>query len=226
MVKGTRQSLPAGHLLAALGAAEVDLHAGVELAQRAVEELARRIGAAVPAGALVHTLVREVAGAEGDNGLGGDVGHEGGRSPLLQDGRGTAGTHVLVPGVLVVDVDGHEAVDEVLEDGRLVGVGRVGLPDGDNLLHGGVEEGGAGLREARLNYRHSRALAGGLEQEEEGLGCDDVGHHDNLCWNLAQSIFLQRGTGPGTSVHMSVTDRQKKPIRRPQQAEGVPPLVL
>ncbi|NBR49548.1 hypothetical protein EBU02_12030 [bacterium] len=54
----------------------MDLHAGVELAERAVEELAGRVGAAVSARTLVHTLMRELGVEEGGD-LVGDV-EEGG----------------------------------------------------------------------------------------------------------------------------------------------------
>ena len=153
MVKGTRQSLPAGHLLAASRAVEVDLHAGVELAERAVEELAGRVGAAVSAGARSDALVGELGGAEGGDLVGDGVRDEG--AGLLKDGaRGGVG-NLLVPRVLFVHGGHEEVVDHVEEENGLVGGVGVGLPDGDDLIHGGVEEGGADLREVRLDCGHS-----------------------------------------------------------------------
>ena len=167
MVKGTRQSLPAGHLLAASRAVEVDLHPRVELAERAVEELAGGVGAAVSAGARSDALVGELGGAEGGDLVGDGVRDEG--AGLLKDGaRGGVG-NLLVPRVLFVHGGHEEVVDHVEEENGLVGGVGVGLPKGDDLIHGGVEEGGADLREVRLDCGHSCSDSRRkLEQREVG----------------------------------------------------------
>jgi len=156
VVKGTRQSLPARHLLSALRASEVDLHASVELAQRSVEELAGRVGAAIAEGAGSDALLvsGELTLQEAADLLGHLVGDEVGDRRRNGDlVRGGGRGRKLVPRVLVsVDLRGQEkVVDEELEDGLLVGGGRVSLHEGDNLLHGVVEEGGANLGEVGLN---------------------------------------------------------------------------
>jgi len=156
VVKRTRQSLSARHLLSALGSSEVDLHASVELAQRSVEELADGGGAAVAAGACCDALLvsGELTLQEEADLLGHLVGDEVGDRRRHGDlVRGGGRGRKLVPRVLVsVDLRGQEkVVDEELEDGLLVGGGRVSLHEGDNLLHGVVEEGGANLGEVGLN---------------------------------------------------------------------------
>ena len=197
VIKGTRQSLPARHLLSAVGTSEVDLHASVELAQRSVEELAGRVGAAVAEGAGSDALLvssGKLTLQEAADLLGHLVGDEEGLL-LLHDGdliRGGGGGR-LVPRVLILVVlrGQEEVVDEELEDGLLVGGGRVGLHDGDNLVHGVVEEGGADLGEEGLNcgdgVRHFLCL----ETRRRGMWMQED-NHDICCIGIHQSIFSSK----------------------------------
>jgi len=156
VVKGARQSLSARHLLSALRASEVDLHASMEFAQRSVEEEAGRVGAAVAEGAgsdlgSSGKLVLQ----EAVDLLGRLVGDEEGLL-LLHDGDlsgGEGGGGRLVPRVVVVVVlrGQEERLDKEVADSLLVGGGWEGLHDGNDLLHGSVEEGGADLGEVGLN---------------------------------------------------------------------------
>ena len=166
VVKGTRQSLPARHLLPALGSAKVDLHAGMELAQRSVEELAGRVGAAVRCGTLVDLgSGGKLTLQEGRDGLGHDVGDEEG-SALLDDLGPRRVVHKLVAPVLlgIAKVEG----DEVVEDDVLVGGVGVRVPDGSDLVHGAVEEGGVHLGEEGLNCSH-------FCSHEKTVGCGGCG---------------------------------------------------
>jgi len=151
VIKGASQSLSARHLLSALGSAEVDLHAGVELAKRSVEELAGRIRAAVGRGTLIHLgSGRKLTLQEAVDLLGRLVGDEEGHL-LLGLGLGGGGRRGIIPRVLVVRVRHDQGVDEILEDDLLVGGVGVRVPDGGDLVHGAVEEGGVHLGEVGLN---------------------------------------------------------------------------
>ena len=149
VIKGAIQSLSARHLLPALGSAEVDLHASMELAQRSVEELAGRVGAAVRCGTLVDLgSGGKLTLQECRDSLGHDVGNEEG-SALLHDLCPRRVVHNLVAPVLlgIAKMEG----DEVVEDDLLVGGVGVRVPDGSDLVHGAVEEGGVSLGEEGLN---------------------------------------------------------------------------
>ena len=152
VIKGTRQSLPARHLLPALGSAEVDLHASMEFAQRSVEELAGGVGAAVGRGTLIHLgSGRKLTLQEAVDLLGRLVGDEEGHLLLGLGRGGGGGRRGIIPRVLVVRVRHDQGVDEILEDDLLVGGVGVRVPDGGDLVHGAVEEGGVHLGEVGLN---------------------------------------------------------------------------
>ena len=166
VVKGTRGLaaehglLPVGVRLADLLVALLDeeelavvrVLSSVESADWTVEEGALRVRARVVSAAVGTARLGEGVLKEGDDIGRHDVGDEG--RLLLEDSCRLRRGSVLVPSVLVVGVDGRESVDEVLEDDLLVGSRRVGLPEGGDLLHGVVEEGGIGLGQARLNCGH------------------------------------------------------------------------
>ena len=159
VVKGTRGALSAEHGLAEAGvrgavreaSAVVRVLSSVEGADGTVEEGARRVGARVVSAAVGNARLWEGVLKEGDNLGRHDVGDEVGvlLGVARRHGR-HGGAYLVVPGV----VRDHEAVDEVGEDRLLVGSGRVGLPDGGDLLHGVVEEGGVSLGQAELNCGH------------------------------------------------------------------------
>ncbi len=160
VVKGTRGALAAEHGLAKArirgairkAAAVVSVLSGVESADRAVEEGTRRVGARVVTAAVGNARLGEAVRKEGDDLRRHDVGDEGSNNLLRDVARrhGGSASDLVVPGVVV----NHEAVDEVGEDHLLVGSRGVGPPEGGDLLHGVVEEGGIGLGQARLNCGH------------------------------------------------------------------------
>ena len=160
MVKGTGGALAAEHRLAEAGvrgairkaAAVVRVLSSVESADGAVEEGTLRVRAHVVSAAVGNARLGEGVLKEGDDIGRHDVGDEG--RLLLEDSCRLRRGSVLVPSVLVVGVDGRESVDEVLEDDLLVGSSRVGLPEGGDLFHGVVEEGGVDLGQVRLNCGH------------------------------------------------------------------------
>jgi len=166
VVKGTRGALSAEHGLSEAGvrgavrkaAAVVRVLSGVESADGAVEEGTGRVRARVVSAAVGNAGLGEGVLKEGDDLGRHDVGHEEVDLLLRHVARRHGGAYLLVPGVVIPcvgDAGGHhEGVDEVLEDHLLVGSGRVGLPEGGDLLHGVVEEGGVGLGQARLNCGH------------------------------------------------------------------------
>ena len=140
----------------------VSAHSSVEGADVTVEEGARRVGAHVVSAAVGNARLGEGILKEGDDIGRHDIGHESANDlPSMVDRRhgGAASvgdaSNLVVPRVVVGDAGGHhEAVDEVGEDDLLVGSRRVGLPEGSDLLHGVVEEGGIGLGQARLDCGH------------------------------------------------------------------------
>ena len=142
--------------------AVVSAHSSVEGADVAVEEGALGVRARVVSAAVGNARLGEGILKEGDDIGRHDIGHESANDlPSMVDRRhgGAASvgdaSNLVVPRVVVGDAGGHhEAVDEVGEDDLLVGSRRVGLPEGSDLLHGVVEEGGIGLGQARLNCGH------------------------------------------------------------------------
>ena len=158
MVKGAGVALPAehGHAIARVhgtvgeASAVVGVLAGVEVADGPVEELAGLVGALVVVRAGENALLGEESLLEALDLVRDDVGDEVG---LLDVGCGHGVASGHEPCVLLVVHSRHEvACDDGHGDDLLVAEGRVGLPEGDDLLHSGVEEGGADLGEVRLNY--------------------------------------------------------------------------
>ena len=167
VVKGAGGTLPAEHRLAKAGvrgtvrkaAAVVGVLSRMESADRTVEEGTCRVRARVVPAAVRNTSLGEAVLQEGGDLRRHDIGHEV-RDLLLRHvgRRRDRGTNLLVPRVVIPcvgDAGGdHEAVHEVHVQHLLVGSSRVGLPEGGDLLHGGVEEGGVSRRQARLNCGH------------------------------------------------------------------------
>ena len=159
VIEGTRGTLFAEHRLAEArvgcsilkAATVVRVLSGVESADGAVEEGTLRVRALVVTAAVGNARLGEGVLKEGDDIRRHDVGHEGADDLLLRDvARRHGGTYLVVPGV----VRDHEAVDEVREDHLLVGSRQICHPDGGDLLHGVVEEGGVSLGQAELNCGH------------------------------------------------------------------------
>jgi len=172
VVKGTRGALFAEHGLAEArvgcsilkASAVVRVLSSVESADWTVEEGTLRVGARVVSAAVGNARLGEGVLKEGNDLGRHDVGDDA-RDLLVARSsvaRRHGGAYLVIPGV----VRDHEAVDEVGEDRLLVGSGRVGLPDGSDLLHGVVEEGGVHLGQAELNCGHfSRFCRVGTEQK-------------------------------------------------------------
>ena len=123
----------------------------MEVADGPVEELAGLVGALVVAEAVVDARLGEESLLEALDLVGDDVGDEEGLLDISDHRRHGVADHG-VPCVLHVVRSRQETVDEELEEDLLVGSRWKGLPEGDELLHGVVEEGGADLGEVRLNY--------------------------------------------------------------------------
>jgi len=157
VVKGAGVALPAEHRLAEAGvrgavgkaSAVVRVLASVEVADVPVEELARLVGALVVTRAVVDADLGEERLLEALDLVGDDVGDEEGLLDI-SDHRRHGVADLVVPGVVVRGR--QEAVDEELEEDLLVRSRWKGLPEGDELLHGVVEEGGADHGKVRLNY--------------------------------------------------------------------------